>query len=154
VLMITLPSILGMIIFDLTKGKTKSFADGVGGIASRAALVCIIFLNAAFVSSSIVWNHLFFKILLVTSLVIAIGYFVGYIAGKAIGSDHATMLAIIYNTGMRNIATGLVIATSYFPPETAIPIALAMLFQQPFAAITAKIYAWRYPNYSDDMLSR
>jgi predicted Na+-dependent transporter len=41
---------------------------------------------------------------------------------------------------MRNIATGLVIATGYFSHEAAIPIALAMLFQQPFAALTAKIY--------------
>jgi predicted Na+-dependent transporter len=88
----------------------------------------------------------------VTGLVTAIGYFVGYVAGKAIHSDHATMLAIIYNTGMRNIVTGLVIATGYFPPETAIPIALAMLFQQPFAALTAKIYRWRFPHYSNDTL--
>ena len=151
-LMITLPSIIGMLLYDYTKGKTKSFAEGVGGILSRAALFGIIFLNAAFVSVSIVWSHLFFKILLVTGLVTAIGYFVGYVAGKAIHSDHATMLAIIYNTGMRNIVTGLVIATGYFPPETAIPIALAMLFQQPFAAITAKIYRWRFPHYSNDTL--
>ncbi|HUK99931.1 MAG TPA: bile acid:sodium symporter family protein [Nitrospirota bacterium] len=148
-LMITLPSITGMLLYDLTRGGTKPFAEGIGGVLSRTAFFGIIFLNATFVSSSIVWNHLFLKILLVTSLVTAIGYVVGYVAGKAIHCDHTTMLSVIYNTGMRNIATGLVVATSYFPPETAIPIALAMLFQQPFAAITAKLYNWRFPHYSD-----
>jgi len=146
-IMITLPSMLGMLAHDLTKGKTAPFADGAGGILSRFSLFGIIFLNAAFVSTSIIWSFFIVRILLVTGLIVAIGYFVGYTAGKIIRTDHPTTLSIIYNAGMRNIAMGLVIATSYFPPETAIPIALAMLFQQPFAALTAKIYAWKFPGY-------
>ena len=105
----------------------------------------IIFLNAAFISTYIVWSHLILEILFVTGLVVAIAYFLGYVAGKAVRADRATTLTIIYSTGMRNIATGLVIATSYFPHETAIPIALAMLFQQPFAALTVKIFNKFFP---------
>jgi predicted Na+-dependent transporter len=143
--MITLPSVIGMLLYDFTGGKTKAFAEGVGGVLSRLALFAIIFLNAAFISTFLVWSHLILEILFVTSLVVAIGYFLGYVAGKVVSADRATTLTIIYSTGMRNIATGLVIATSYFPHETAIPIALAMLFQQPFAALTAKIYNRKHP---------
>jgi predicted Na+-dependent transporter len=143
--MITLPSIVGMLLYDFTGGKSKSFSEGAGGILSRVAIFGIIFLNSAFVSTSIVWSPLILKILIVTSLIVAIGYFIGYVAGKAVHANRATTLAIIYCTGMRNIVTGLVIATSYFPHETAMPIALAMLFQQPFAALTAKIYNAKFP---------
>jgi predicted Na+-dependent transporter len=148
--MITLPSVIGMLLYDFSGGRTASFAEGVGGILSRISLFGIIFLNVAFVSASIVWSALILKILLVTGLIVAIGYFVGYAAGKAIRSDHATTLSIIYNTGMRNIVTGLVIVTSYFPPEVAIPIALALIFQQPLAALTARIYRWKFPDYAKE----
>jgi predicted Na+-dependent transporter len=146
--MITLPSIVGMLLYDFSGGKTKSFAEGAGGIMSRLAMFWIIFLNAGFVAPFIVWSPLILKILLVTCLLVALGYFIGYLAGNAVRTDRATILAIIYSTGMRNIVTGLVIATSYFPHETAMPIALAMLFQQPFAALTVKIFNWMFPSES------
>jgi predicted Na+-dependent transporter len=138
--MITLPSVIGMLLYDVSGGRTASFNEGVGGILSRMSLFGIVFLNAAVVSTSIVWSPLILKILLVSGVLVALNYFAGYAAGKAIRCDHATTLSIIHNTGMRNLVVGLVIATSYFPPEVAIPLALAMLFQQPFAALTARIY--------------
>jgi len=148
--MVTLPSITGMLLYDLTDGRTMSFAEGAGGILSRISIFGIVYLNAAFVSTWIDWSPLMLKILFVTGLIVSIGYFVGYAAGKAIRSDHATTLSVIHNTGMRNIVVGLVIATNYFKPETAIPVALAMIFQQPFAALTARIYSWKFPGYENE----
>ncbi|MEN6414695.1 MAG: bile acid:sodium symporter [Veillonellales bacterium] len=145
--MITLPSLIGMILYDVTKGKTQTFAQGGGGILSKLCLGGVIFLNAAFVTPTITWSPFIFKILAVTLLIVAIGYIIGYVSSKLIHANHEITLAIIYNTGMRNIATGLVIASSYFPPEVAIPIALAMLFQQPLAAVTAKLYKKIFPDY-------
>jgi predicted Na+-dependent transporter len=149
-IMVTLPSIIGMLLYDMTGGKTTSFSEGVGGILSRISVFGVVYLNTAFVSSTIVWSPLMVHVMLVTCLIVASGYFVGYMAGTVIRSDHATTLSIIFNTGMRNIVLGLVIATSYFPPDTAIPIALAMLFQQPFSAVAAKVYAWKFPGYAKE----
>ncbi len=137
--MITVPSIIGMLLHDFTHGKTKAFADGAGGVLTRISIMGLIFLNSAFVSTSIELSLLILKILCVTSLIVAIAYFIGYVAGKAVHADRATTVSIIYCTGMRNVVIGIVIATTYFPHETALPIVLAMLFQQPFAALTAKI---------------
>jgi predicted Na+-dependent transporter len=139
VFMITLPSVAGMMLHDLAGSRSKAFSEGAGGVVSRFAFFGIIFLNAGFVSPFIEWTPLVFRIIFVTCLIVAAGYFVGYAAGRVIRADRWTTAAIIYSAGMRNIATGLVIATGYFAHEAAIPIALSMLFQQPFAAITAKI---------------
>jgi predicted Na+-dependent transporter len=147
--MVTLPSIAGMLLCDYSGGKSRLFAESAGGVLSRIAFFIIIFLNAAFVSSSITMDLLFLQVLVVTGIFVAVGYSVGYAAGKIIRAEHATTLSIIYNTGMRNIVTGLVIAISYFPPETAVPLALTMLFQQPFAALAAKVYQWKFPGYDE-----
>lgn len=139
-IMITLPSIAGMLLCDASGGKTRSFASGFGGVLSRLAFFGVIFLNATFIAPSISWNALVIKLLGVTGLLVAAGYLLGYFAGKLIHAEPDAVLAIIYTTGMRNIATGLVIAMNYFTPETALPLALFMLFQQPLAALTAKLY--------------
>ena len=144
-IMIALPSIVGMMLYDATKGRTEVFACGLGGVMSRFAFFGVIFLNAAFVAPYIQWNAFILKILFVTGLIVAAGYLLGYAAGRCIHAAPDIILAIIYNIGMRNLATGLVIAMNYFTPETALPLALAMLFQQPFAAMTAKIYHHFHP---------
>lgn len=143
--MITIPSIVGMLLCDATRGGTRKFAGGFGGVLSRLAFFGVIFLNSTFVAPSIRWNGLIAKLLLVTGLLVAAAYLLGYAAGNLIHAPSGAVLSIIYTTGMRNIATGLVIAMNYFTPETALPIALFMLFQQPFAALTAKAYRWRHP---------
>ena len=145
--MITLPSLIGMILYDTTKGKTKKIAQGGGGIFSKISFFGVIFLNSAFVTPTIVWSPYMFKILGVTFLTVASGYIIGYVGSKLIHASHEITLAIIYSTGMRNIVTGLVIASSYFPQEVGIPIALSLLFQQPLAAVTAKLYKKSFPYY-------
>ncbi|WP_241747152.1 hypothetical protein [Lysinibacillus sphaericus] len=40
---------------------------------------------------------------------------------------------------MRNIAVGVVIATTYFPPKTVMPVVFGMLFQQALASFFSRI---------------
>lgn len=151
--MITIPSIAGMLLCDATRGATKKIAGGFAGVLSRLAFFSVIFLNSTFVAPSIHWNSLIVKLLLVTGLIVSSGYFLGYAAGSLIQASSEDVLSIIYTTGMRNIATGLVIAMNYFTPETALPIALFMLFQQPLAALTAKVYRWKHPLLTETLAS-
>jgi predicted Na+-dependent transporter len=145
VLMITIPCLAGMLLHDATHGKAEQFSKGFGGILSRFSLFGVIFLNSSFVSSSIRGNIHVLKILAATCSVVSIGYILGYVAGRVIHAEPDVILSIIYTTGMRNLTTGLVIATNYFTPETALPIALGMLFQQPFAALTLNLFRRRHP---------
>lgn len=145
--MITIPSIFGMVLHDKTDGRTMGFVQGLGGIASRFSFFGVIYLSAAVVAPTIVWNAAIIKILLVTMLMVVCGYLIGFACSRLIHADHDITLAMIYNTGMRNIATGLVVAATYFPPEVSIPITLGMLFQQPLAALISKLYSKAYPAY-------
>jgi predicted Na+-dependent transporter len=45
-------------------------------------------------------------------------------------------VAVQFNSGMRNLSAGAVIAVKYFPPAVALPVISGMLFQQILAAMS------------------
>lgn len=134
--MVTIPSLLGMIICDITKGKSESFSKGIGGFTSKIVFFLVIFINASAIVPQIIWDIAIAKTIFVTFLMVALGYTLGYL-GSFLLKDRSREMALTmtYNVGMRNIVFGVVIAMTYFSPTTALPIILGMLFQQPIAAM-------------------
>ena len=139
--MITLPSIVGMLINDYSRGDLKTFTESIGGVTSKLAFAGVIFLNAALVADQIHWSWSIIKTMFVCFVMVSAGYFLGYAGSLAIkGRSREISMAMIYCVGLRNISFGMVLAISYFPPAVAIPITLFMLFQQPLAAVVPKLY--------------
>jgi len=139
-LMVTVPSILGMLIHDCTTGRIMLFSNSVGGATSKIGLFFVILINAAMVMPEINWDLSIVKTLFVTLLVVIAGYSVGYAGSRVLkNNSRELILTMIYSVGMRNNACGLVIALTYFPPKVAIPITLSMLFQQPVASVIASL---------------
>lgn len=141
VLMVTIPSILGMVLYDWTGGKTVSFAKGIGGLTSKLALFIVIFFNGAFVSPAIhlLWDII--QMIAVALIMVVSAYALGYVGSLCVPNRSRDItMAMIYSVGMRNATCGLVIAVTYFPPAVAVPIALLMLFQQPIAAVIPNIF--------------
>ncbi|MEN6566965.1 MAG: bile acid:sodium symporter [Veillonellales bacterium] len=140
-LMVTIPSVIGMLLHDWTGGKVNAFANSIGGATSKLAMFLVIFINAAIVMPHIHWDLTIVKTILVTLLIVTTGFCVGY-AGSFVLKKRPkdVVVAMIYNVGIRNNACGLVIALSYFPPKVAIPMTLSILFQQPLATIIFRIF--------------
>jgi predicted Na+-dependent transporter len=140
-LMVTIPSIIGMLIHDWTQGKVTTFSKSIGGATSKLGLFLVITINSAIVVPQISWDISIVKTIFVTLFIVAIGYFVGYLGSFALkDSTRSTVLTMIYNVGIRNNACGLVIALTYFPIRVAIPMTLSILFQQPLATIISHLY--------------
>lgn len=140
-LMVTVPSILAMLLHDLTKGRVSHFAKSVGGATSKLALFLVILINSAVVMPQINWDISILKTLLVTLFIVSTSFFVGYLGSFALKERTESMiLTMIYNVGIRNNACGLVIALTYFPPRVAIPMTLSILFQQPIATMISHLY--------------
>lgn len=141
VLMVTVPSILGMLIHDWTKGQVAVFSQSIGGATSKIGLFLVIAINSAIVVPQISWDLSIVKTIFVTLFIVSIGYFVGYLGSFALKNPmRSTVLTMIYNVGIRNNACGLVIALTYFPIRVAIPMTLSILFQQPLATIISHLY--------------
>ncbi|WP_088227610.1 bile acid:sodium symporter family protein [Desulfosporosinus sp. FKB] len=140
VTMVSLPSISGMIIHDLTNNQLSRFTNSIGGFSSKIAIFLLVALNAGGVSSQIQWDLGLVKLLMIIGLLVASGYCLGYIGALPYWhKDYSTVVSMAYNIGMRNIAFGVVLAMAYFPTQVAIPVTLATFFQHPLAAIVAQI---------------
>lgn len=140
-LMVTLPSIVGMLLHDVTNGQVVRFSKSIGGATSKLSLLFVILINASLVAPQMVWDLAMVKTLLVTLLIVSTGYFVGYLGSYVLKErTREAILTMVYNVGIRNNACGLVLALTYFPPAAAIPITLAILYQQPLATIIPHIF--------------
>jgi len=142
-LMVTIPSIAGMVFYDWTGGKTANFSRGLGGLSSKLALFIIMIFNASLVSPDFNWSLDTIKLMGVVLVMVISGYALGYAGSLCISKCPRDMtMAMIYSVGMRNISCGLVIAITYFPPTVAVPIILGMIFQQPIAATIPNIFKY------------
>jgi len=136
IVMVVLPSLAGMALNDITKGKVDCFSRSLGGLTAKIGVFFIILINAATIAPKIVWGISILKLLLVILLLMLSGYLVGYLASFALRNrTRPTVLTMIFNVGMRNINFGFVLAMTYFPIAVAIPVTLASVFNQPIASI-------------------
>lgn len=139
-LMVAVPSLTGMALNDLTQGKLERFSHSLGGLTAKIGVFFIISINAAIIAPKIVWGISMLKLLFVILLLMLSGYLIGYLASFALRDrSRSTVLAMVYNVGMRNINFGFVLAQTYFPITVAIPVTLASVFNQPLASVVSWI---------------
>lgn len=144
--MITIPSLLGMVVHDFTKGAVDRYATSIGGFFSKIAIFLVVFINASAIAPEIKWDHAIIKLLLVILIVSVSGYTLGFIGSFILkGHQRDRMITMIYGVGMRNNSLGLILALTYFPPAVAMPVTLSMLYQQPLAALIASLLKQKQP---------
>jgi BASS family bile acid:Na+ symporter len=134
-LMVVLPSILGMLLNQWTRGRIKSWSPHLSPF-SKIGLGAVVAINAAVVAPYL--RHFDVELLGLAFTVLGLaclGYLLGGAAAKLMRWNHDIVVALIFNSGMRNISAGAVLAAAYFAPPVAIPVVLGMLFQQSLASL-------------------
>lgn len=133
--MVVLPTILGIFVNELTRGRIKAAVLPVAGPISKLSMLAVVSINVAAVTPSLTHQSGLLPILLVLFFLAGFGYLVGYAGSRAGRLDRQKRVTMTYNVGMRNISAGIAIASQYFGHMVSIPVVLAMLFQQPFATL-------------------
>ncbi|MGE8203806.1 bile acid:sodium symporter family protein [Heyndrickxia sp. NPDC080065] len=134
--MVVVPSILGMILNQVTKGKIK---DTLGIKLAPFSKICIgivVMLNGSVIAPHL--KHINVKLIeigVVVFLIAFTGYLFSFLIGKWLKRDKGTIVALTFLGGMRNISTGAVLAVTYFHPSVATPVIIGMLFQQLLASL-------------------
>ena len=134
--MIVLPSIIGMVMNEITKGKIVPVWKPWLAPVSKIFLGIVVALNGAMVAPYLAdmnWKLVF--IILVVFFIAFSGYVFAFLIGKGLRFDQEMVIAFTYTCGMRNISAGAVIAISYFPAAVAVPVVVMMLFQQILASL-------------------
>ncbi|WML42892.1 bile acid:sodium symporter family protein [Neobacillus sp. PS3-40] len=133
--MIVIPSLFGMVLNHLTKGKVKHTLGLRLAPISKICLGFVVMLNGAVVAPYL--RHVSLKLVGITLVVFFIamsGYLLSFFVGKIMKSNQETIITLTFTGGMRNISAGAVLAVSYFPASVAVPVVVGMLFQQILAS--------------------
>ena len=138
--MIVLPSVLGMILNEYTNGRIEKTLGNRLAPFSKISLYFIVFINSSIIAPYV--RDLSWELVSIIAIVFFIaisGYTLWLLLGHYIWRDPSIVSTLVFTGGMRNIAIGIVIASTYFPPKVAMPVVFGMLFQQIIASQFSRI---------------
>ncbi len=134
-LIIVIPTLIGLGIHHWSKGLIKEKVHFVTAPTSKLAFALVIVINAAVIAPYV--KNLqgdIVSLLTLTIGLVAVCYVLGYAGSKWL-KQREMRITLTYAVGMRNISLGVVLAVAYFEPMTAVPVILTILLQQPTAAL-------------------
>jgi len=140
ILMIVLPTILGILVNEFSKGEIpKKFGRKLAPF-SKLCLFAVIMINSSAISPYLKsFNLHLISVLLLVFVIAVSGYVFALVIGRYIIKDYPQMATLVFTGGMRNIAIGVIVATTYFPSKVAMPVVFGMLFQQVLASLFSKL---------------
>ncbi|MFC6651967.1 bile acid:sodium symporter family protein [Paenibacillus rhizoplanae] len=133
--MVVLPSVAGMLLNQFSKGKISTACGPPLAPFVKVGLFIVVSINGASIARYLKHpDGKLFLIIAVTFVTVALGYVIGAFVSRRLHYDHESSVAVQFNSGMRNLSAGAVLAVRYFPPSVALPVISGMLFQQILAA--------------------
>ena len=145
--MIVLPTLAGILMNEVTRGKVKDIWGSRLAPFSKISLLLIIMINGSVIApylQNFSWEII--GILLLVLFITLSAYAFALVTGHYLLKEPSIVTTFTYNVGMRNISVGVVIATAYFPPKVAMPVVFCMLFQQLIASFASRGMI-RYQTY-------
>ncbi|RAI80595.1 bile acid:sodium symporter family protein [Macrococcoides goetzii] len=138
ILMIVVPTIVAIVINEVSHGKVPDKIGNSLNPFSRLALFGIIFVNGGAIAPYMKdFSIELVFIIAVVFVVVVSGYVISSVMSHFMQCSYARHVSITFLCGMRNISTGIIVATTYFPPKVALPVAFGMFFQQLLASIVS-----------------
>lgn len=138
--MVVLPSILGILLNEISKGSVQKKYGKKLAPFSKLSLFGVIMINSSAIApylKEFTWELI--GVILMVFLITVSGYVFSMLLGRKLLKDPSITTTFVFIGGMRNIAVGVIIATTYFPPKVAMPVVFGMLFQQVLASLFSKV---------------
>lgn len=145
--MVVVPSVVGIVVNEATHGLgTRTLSASLMPLA-RLMLVVIIATNSSAISDFVF--HLtpqLAGVLVFVGLFASFNFLMGAALAYVFRQRRERAVAMLFQSGMRNISVGAVLAMQYFPPASLFAVMAGVLFQQVLAALFGKV--------ADRLLSR
>lgn len=145
--MVVVPSVVGIVVNEATHGLgTRTLSTSLMPLA-RLMLVVIIATNSSAISDFVF--HLtpqLAGVLVFVGLFSSFNFLMGAALAYVFRQRRERAVAMLFQSGMRNISAGAVLAMQYFPPASLFAVMAGVLFQQVLAALFGKV--------ADRLLSR
>ena len=149
-LMVALPALVAMVLYQLTKGAVAVTLKPKLSLPAKAALLLIITANATGCAPFLRnLTPTLVRVMIVVFFLCLLGFFLGYWAGRLLKLDFPTVQTVALNAGMRNISAGAVLAEAYFPGDVLFPVAFSPVFLQATTALIVKALRATRPGRAD-----
>lgn len=138
--MIVLPSIAAVLLHEWTKGKINDTFGKTIAPFQKLSLFLIVGINSSAIApflKNITWEIVW--IIVVVLLLAIFGYAICLVLGHFLFKNFEIITTVVFTGGMRNIAVGVVVASTYFPAKVVMPVVFGMLFQQILASQFSRI---------------
>jgi predicted Na+-dependent transporter len=144
IFMVVLPTILGVGINEVSRGKVPDLLCPYLNPLAKLCMITLIAANASPVAPMIriedprIWS---------TAAMCVVFAITGYVLSKITGAlgklNQKKRVTLFFSGGLRNISAATTIAIDFLPPAAALPCLLGIVFQQVTAAIMGRILLGR-----------
>ena len=140
VYMVVIPTIAGVALNELSRGKIPALVSPWLTAFSKVCLVLVIAANSAAVASQIhPRNPRMWAIIAACIGFSVLGFIIAKFASLAgkLGKDKQT--TVFFASGLRNTSAAMTLGIQFFPASAALPAVLGILFQQTIAAFMGRV---------------
>ena len=139
--MIAIPAVLGIVINELTHGWGHEKLSPALSPACKFMMMGVIASNSTAMSEYVLhMNAVRLEVALFILAFAISGFVVGILVARALHLPYSETTTMCFTCGMRNISSGAVIATQYFPGEVVFPVMCGTLFQQVLASLIGHLF--------------
>jgi len=139
--MVGIPTIIGVSINELSRGKIPAALGPWFSPLAKISLFFVVAINSAPVAPQIRFDNPRLWLILVCCFGFSV---MSFVCGKLVCTigklNRGRQISIFFSCGMRNIGTALALAIEFFPVAAALPAVLAILFQHTNAAIMGRVF--------------
>ena len=140
ILMVAIPTILGVAINELSKGKIPGLINPWLTPFSKICMPLVIAANSAAVAPQVRLDNP--RVWLIVAACVsfsALGFVCGKCTGLAGKLGREKQVSLFFASGLRNTSAAMILGTQFFPPAAALPSVLGIMFQQTIAAVMGRV---------------
>lgn len=149
VFMVLLPTIAGVSLNEISRGKIPALVCPYLNPLSKICMVLVISANSAAVAPQFRLDNIrMFSIIPVCIGFSVLGFLAGKLAGIAGKFNNEKQISLFFASGLRNTSAAMTLGIEFFPPGAALPSVLGIMFQQTVAAIMGRVMLGKTPTSS------
>jgi tagaturonate reductase len=144
ILMVVVPTIIGVGLNEISRGKAPRLLDPYLGPFSKVCLLLVITSNTAAISSQVHFDDVRVWIIAAVSIGFSVlGFICAWLAGILGKFNREKRTTLLFALGLRNTSAAMTLGIEFFPPQAALPAVLGIIFQQTLAALMGKLLLGR-----------
>lgn len=139
--MIAVPALAGMLVNQASHGWGHEKLSPALAPACKFMMMGVILSNSTAMSEYVLhMNAERFAVAFFILCFALFGFILGIVIARLLGLPYGDTATMCFTCGMRNISSGAVIATQYFPGEVVFPVMCGTLFQQILASVIGHLF--------------